>query len=95
MLDKSPVVEPLPTPPEKPLTIQLRREPGLEWFVLNVSDGSSEELDPDDTRSWFKQRGANMDAVEKALDYCWNFYNATIVIKSPKTPPRSVLEPTV
>jgi hypothetical protein len=36
-----------------------------------------------------------MEAVEKALDYCWNFYNATIVIKNPKTPPRSTLEPTV
>jgi hypothetical protein len=36
-----------------------------------------------------------MDAVEKALDYCWNFYKATIVIKNPKTPPRSILEPTV
>jgi hypothetical protein len=36
-----------------------------------------------------------MDAVEKALDYCWNFYNATIVIKNPKMPKRSVLEPAV
>ena len=56
---------------------------------------TSEELDPEDARSWFKMRGANMEAVEKALDYCWNFYNATIVIKNPKTPPRSTLEPTV
>jgi|688.fasta_scaffold108565_3 hypothetical protein len=95
MANQSPVVEPLPVPPPTPLTIDLRREPGLEWFVLTISDGSSEELDPEDTRTWFKQRGANMDAVEKALDYCWNFYKATIVIKNPKTPPRSILEPTV
>ncbi len=95
MVNQSPIVEPTPIQPPRPLTIDLRREPGLEWFVLQVDDGSSEELDPEDARSWFKMRGANMDAVEKALDYCWNFYKATIVIKNPKTPPRSTLEPTV
>ena len=95
MSNQPPMVEPLPVQPSQPLTIELRREPGLDWFVLNVSDGSSEELDPEDARSWFRMRGANMDAVEKALDYCWNFYNATIVIKNPKTPKRSPLEPRV
>ena len=79
----------------QPLTIHLRREPGLEWFLLQVSDGSSEELDPDDTREWFRLRGANMDVVEKALDYCWNFYRASIVIKAPRKPVRSPLEPVV
>ena len=95
MVNQSPTVEPMPVQPPRPLTIELRREPFMEWFVLQVDDGSSEELDPEDARSWFKMRGANMDSVEKALDYCWNFYSATIVIKSPKTPPRSTLEPTV
>ena len=95
MANQSPTVEPLPVQPSRPLTIVLKREPYLEWFVLHVDDGSSEELDPEDARSWFKMRGANMEAVEKALDYCWNFYNATIVIKNPKTPPKSNLEPTV
>lgn len=82
-------------PPEPPLTVRLQREVGMEWFILHLEDKSSEELDPDDTRDWFKQRGANMDAVEKALDYCWNFYQATIVIKNPKTRVRKPLEPTV
>lgn len=75
--------------------MKLSRSYGCEWFILNVSDGSSEELDPDDARDWFKQRGANVDVVEKALDYCWNFYQATVVIRNPKKPRRSILEPTV
>lgn len=95
MANQFPTVEQLPVQPSRPLTVVLKRDPYLEWFVLNLDDGSSEELDPEDARSWFKMRGANMDAVEKALDYCWNFYNATIVIKNPKTPPKSNLEPTV
>jgi hypothetical protein len=79
----------------QPITVNLRREPYCDWFIFQIDDGSSEELDPDDAREWFKQRGANMDVVEKALDYCWNFYKATITIKSPRKPRRSPLEPTI
>ena len=78
-----------------PLTVHVTREYGLEWFELKLDDGTSEELDPDETRAWFKARGANMDVVEKALDYVWNFGRSTIVIRSPIAPKRSLLDPRV
>lgn len=62
----------------------LTREPWGDTFTLNVlRDGrkSSEELEPDETRAWFKARGiTNVEALEKALDECWNFYQTVIVI---------------
>ena len=70
----------------EPLHVLITREPFLEWFVLTLDDGSSYELDPEETRAWFKERGANMDVVEKALDDCWNFYKAEFVIQNPKKP---------
>lgn len=70
----------------KPLTVALEREAWTDWFVLKCSSGVTEQLEPDEARAWFKERGANMDSVEKALDYCWNFYKATVVINNPRDP---------
>lgn len=70
--------------PVQPLRVVLRREPFDTVLTIKLPDGSSEELDPDQARSWFKLRGANMDVVEKTLDHLWNFYNAVLVIKNPK-----------
>ena len=70
----------------KPLKVFLEREAWTDWFVLKTANGLSEQLEPEETRDWFKERGANMDAVEKALDYCWNFYKAEVVINNPRDP---------
>lgn len=71
---------------DKSLHVKISREPFLAWFKLILPNGQTEELDPDETREWFKVRGANMIALDKALDYCWNFYNSEFVIQNPKTP---------
>lgn len=81
----------LPLPSPKPLHVTVERTAGLPWFVVILDSGESEELEPDETRAWFKVRGANMDVVEGALDYCWNFWRVEVTINNPKTPPRSTL----
>ena len=45
----------------------------MSWFNLALENGQTEELEPEDTREWFRLHGANMEVVEKALDYVWNF----------------------
>lgn len=75
--------------------VELTREPWGESFMLAIDRAgrkSTEELEPDETRAWFKEHGiTNDEALEKALDECWNFYRTTIVIpghvyKEPKKP---------
>ncbi len=82
---------PVAAPPENKLHVVVTREPFGDYFTLTLDNGQSEELEAEDTRAWFKVRGAKMDAVEKALDYCWNFYHVDINILNPKTPPVSEL----
>jgi len=66
------------------LIIQVLREPYIELFTLVFENGESEELEPEEARDFFKKIGADMYEVERALDYCWNFYNVTIVVDNPK-----------
>ena len=70
-----------------PLHVTITREPFSDYFVLILDSGDSEELEVEDTRDWFRQRGANMDAIEKALDQTWNFYRSEVIISKPKNPP--------
>lgn len=58
----------------------------MDFFELKLENGFTEELDAEATREWFQEHGANMDAVEKALDYCWNFYSAVVTIQNPRAP---------
>ena len=74
------------TLPADALNVRLLREPFLDFFTVQLDGGYSEELEPDEAREWFRLRGANMNMVEKAMDHCWNFYEAEIWIKEPKTP---------
>ena len=70
-----------------PLLVRVTREMPLEWFKLELVDnGYTEELEPDECRDWFKKRGANMDSVERALDYAWNFGSYKPVIVSIANP---------
>ena len=68
------------------LHVLITRVPNWDDFTLTVNGEPIEELSPDDTRAWFRNRGANMDMVEKALDYCWNFYRSEVYIKRPVKP---------
>lgn len=82
-------------PPEA-LYVKIRREPWSPVFVLSLSNGHTEEVDcGPESYEWFRQRGADMHVVEKALDYAYNFYNADLVITSPKSPlaPNERLKP--
>ena len=66
----------------------LLREMWSETFTLALDNGYTEELYPDELRAWFKERGADMDGVEKLLDQAWNFQRAEGIItnyKQPKT----------
>jgi hypothetical protein len=85
-----------------PLPVHVTREPFCEWFNLEYRTDDSptpltEELDPDETRDWFKKRGADMDKIEKMLDYVWNFYRADVVIEKPKKVelPMSKIQPRI
>ena len=68
----------------QPLRVIMRREPFDDQIKLTLPDGSSDEFDTEQTRSWFKARGANMDVIEEALTQIWNFYDAVVTIKNPK-----------
>ena len=71
------------------MIVEVTRVAYDDMFTLHLPDGSSEELDPDDTKQWFVDRGANIPGVEKALDHCWNFYTVVICIEVPLEPARS------
>ncbi len=55
--------------------VKISREVPYQYFQLTLThkDDQTLELDPEETREWFKLRGANMNVVEQALDYVWNF----------------------
>ena len=72
--------------PNNELHVIIEREMWSEYFVLTLGSGHTEELDVEATREWFKARGANMDAMEKVLDHCWNFGRSEAVIVNPKEP---------
>lgn len=78
---------------KRPLIILVEREMFMPWFKISLPNGQSEELDAEETKQWFKVRGANMPSVDKALDHAWNFKRCIIEIENPKEPP--VLEPAV
>jgi hypothetical protein len=92
-------VQPVPSPaspsPVVPVIVRLTREPWSPFFSLSVEAGdgagSTEDLEPDEARDWFKDRGANMVMVEKALDDCWAFYGKRrpirVRIMNPRRPP--------
>jgi hypothetical protein len=68
------------------LHVSIFREMFADFFELTLDNGHTEELEPDDTREWFRLRGASMDAVEKALDHAWNFRKAEFYIQTPREP---------
>lgn len=72
------------------MTVRLTREPFSPFIVIiNEADQSSEELEVEEARQWFKDRGANMDVVDKAMDHVWNFYGRRpirVTISRPKAP---------
>lgn len=72
--------------PKGALHVVIMHEIFTELFVLLLDNGHTEELDPEDTREWFRIRGANMDAADKALDHAWNFKKAEFYIGTPKDP---------
>lgn len=74
-----------PIPPGG-LHVLITREPFSDFFVITLDNGHTEELEVEETRLWFKTRGADMDKMEKVLDHVWNFYRAEAVIDSPKEP---------
>lgn len=65
------------------LVVTVLREPYIDIFTLVFENGESEDMEPDETRDFFKKLGANMFEVEKALDYCWNFYKVIIAVDKP------------
>jgi hypothetical protein len=96
-MDPSPtVVSDLAIPAEittPDLRVHVTRIPFDDFFHLKyVKDGreTSEELDADETRKWFKERFkkppsretelAREEAIDKALDECWNFYETWITV---------------
>lgn len=75
------------SPSTEPLHVIITREMFSTFYTLETPhDGYTEELEIDDVREWFKQRGANMDAVQESLDQCWNFLRSEVSIENPKTP---------
>ena len=82
--------------PATALRIKIHREPFMDFFELKLDNGYSEEVHWEEVRDWFKDRGADMTALEKALDYAWNFQNAEFFILKPKSPlPSKVTTPKI
>ena len=79
------------SPKVSALHVLITRPMWGEFFTLALDNGQTEELDPEETRTWFKVRGANMDAIEKVLDHVWNFQRAEVDIQNPKEPPMTRL----
>ena len=69
-----------------PTRVVITREPWSDFFVLTLENDFTEELEPEDTRTWFREHGADMHALETALDDCWNFGKAIVTIKHFKQP---------
>jgi hypothetical protein len=80
-----------------PIRVILFREPFSEYFDLTLPDFNpprTEQLEPDEVRAWFKERGGDVEKLETVLDYCWNFSKQqTVVIANPRPPKRTVLDP--
>ena len=68
-----------------PIHVCVTREPFSDFYQLYLDDGQVEELEIEELKKWFDDRGADMYAVEKALDYVWNFQRAEITIRCPKS----------
>jgi len=85
----APLAKPLLGPATESLHVLITREPFIDFFVVTLDNGHTEELEPEECRAWFKERGANMDKIEKALDHVWNFYRVEVNINNPKEPPMS------
>lgn len=68
-----------------PIHVRVTREPFSDFYQLYLDDGQIEELEIEELKKWFDDRGADMYAVEKALDYVWNFQQAEITIRCPKS----------
>ena len=84
----------IPSTLENPnLRVYVTRTPYDDFFHLRFfKEGRevTEELEPDETRKWFKDRFAKPlsremelareEAIDKALDECWNFGQTWITI---------------
>jgi hypothetical protein len=70
----------------EPVLITIRRQAFVDYFTLTLPNGFTEELDPTETRDWFKKRNADMDVVERALDHAWNFYYSVVRIHNFREP---------
>jgi hypothetical protein len=70
-----------------PLRVKITREPFGDYFTLLYGENQSEELDPEETRAWFRERGADLYQVERALDDAWNFYESVFTIENPRAKP--------
>ncbi len=80
--------------PLKSLIFVVTRVPFSDFFMIHLVDpytgrpnGQTEELDVDETHEWFRQHGADMNLLEKALDHVWNFYKGAFEITGYKEPP--------
>jgi hypothetical protein len=75
--------------PLPPLLVKITREPGLESYTFTLPDGSTEDLEPEEALEWFRLRHVgrmDVDLIERALDDCWNFYSAEILVENPRIP---------
>lgn len=64
----------------------ITREPFSDFFVLLLDSGHTEELEVEETRAWFRERGADMHKLEPVLDEVWNFGHSVVTIDNFKLP---------
>jgi hypothetical protein len=77
--------------PSEPLHVILTREMFSIFYTLSLPDGTSEELEIEEVRAWFTERGADPDKMEKVYDQVWNFLRAEVLIENPRVPSRPLL----
>jgi hypothetical protein len=75
-----------PVQPVQPLHVYITREPFSDFFVFTLDNGHTEELEAEEARQWLRDRGGNMDLMEKALDQVFNFQRCDVFIDKPREP---------
>lgn len=68
--------------PGSPLRVVMTREPFDEMVTL-FYDGNSEELEYEEARKWFLDRGAEPNSLDQALIHVWSFYKGAYTIRQP------------
>ena len=65
------------------LIIKLSREPFSDFMTLSFPDNKTEDVECEHVVDRLVELGADRNKVTPAVDFCWNFYKATVSVAHP------------